>query len=228
MQYIAPLIQTILWVGLIAGLVWRFNKPIFDLLDALQERIKYGSAVKAGPFELSELKPLTLNAQREKMTTELHELMNVSSPSPPQIPSNSIDSLKSRYLLAEDMALRAIQTEYDVPINRQVTVASDVGFDAAFVLDGSLHVVEVKYSYHKISVEIIRSTINQIISIFDKFNWKNTKILLVLVYEEPPGVGIDLQQLSLITKDYSVPIIIKTYSFNELERRFGVFNELKS
>ena len=35
-EHITPLIQTLLWVGLIAGLVWRFHVPINGVLLALQ------------------------------------------------------------------------------------------------------------------------------------------------------------------------------------------------
>jgi len=52
MEHISSLIQTVLWVGLIGGIVWRFNKPIYELLSALYSRIEAGSTIKAGPFEL--------------------------------------------------------------------------------------------------------------------------------------------------------------------------------
>ena len=228
MQYIAPLIQTILWVGLIAGLVWRFNKPLYDLLDAMQDRIRRGSGIKAGPFEMSELKPQPLDAQREKMAAEIHELIDISPSASLEGRSFSADSLQSRYLQAEDMALRAIQAKYGIPISRQVARGADARFDGAFALGGSLYVVEVKYSYHNFSVQTIKTTIERILSIFDRYNWKNTHIMIVLVYEEPPGIGIDFQQLSLIKENYSVPITIEAYSFDELERQFGTGNEIKS
>src|SRR5436309_3289517 len=52
MDHIAPLIQTALWTGLIAGIVWRFHLAIHGLLTALQKRVETGSTLKAGPFEL--------------------------------------------------------------------------------------------------------------------------------------------------------------------------------
>jgi len=222
MQYIAPLIQTVLWVGLIAVLIWRFNKPLYALLAAFRDRVERGSAIKAGPFEISELRPQPLDAQREKMASEIHELRKVPSNTTPHNRSFSTDSLQGRYLQAEDMALRAIQAEYGVPLNRQVTGGADKGFDGAFALGGSLYVVEVRYSFHQITAQVIKASIERILLSFEKYHWKNTHILIVLVYEEPPGMVVDDQKLQEISRSYSVPIIIKTYSFEKLEQQFGL------
>ncbi len=54
MEHISPLIQTVLWVGLVAAIVWRFHIPIYGILAALQKRVESGASVKAGPFEISE------------------------------------------------------------------------------------------------------------------------------------------------------------------------------
>ena len=40
MKEIAPLIQTVLWVGLISGIVWRYHKQIHSLIEAIQKRIE--------------------------------------------------------------------------------------------------------------------------------------------------------------------------------------------
>jgi len=53
--------------------------------------------------------------------------------------------LQAKYFQAEDLVLRAIQTEYGAAVKRQVTAGNDMGFDAAFSSNGRLNIVEVKY-----------------------------------------------------------------------------------
>ena len=165
MEHIAPLIQTVLWVGLIAGIVWRFHAPIYGLLVALQKRIETGSNVKAGPFEISDqLKPQDPASQKEKAAVETQEVLEAQEKlSPAAAPAISIStSIQARYFQAEDMVLRAIQAEYGAPINRQVTAGRDSGFDGLFITSGRTNVVEVKYIAGKGQNQRIKATIQRL------------------------------------------------------------------
>ncbi|WP_457447701.1 hypothetical protein [Roseateles sp. P5_E4] len=47
--------------------------------------------------------------------------------------------------LAVDLALRALQAEFNAPLQRQVTGGRDGGFDGVFEANGQVHIVEVTY-----------------------------------------------------------------------------------
>ena len=152
MQYIAPLLQTLLWVGLVAGIVIRFHKPIHGLLSALQRRIEAGSTIEAGPFKLgSDVKPTPPAQQRARSETELAQIVNeqLFEPVPPGTPALAAPAeqtkLRNRFFQAEELAMRAIQTEFNAPINRQISIGNGLEADGAFVRNDELHLVEVKF-----------------------------------------------------------------------------------
>lgn len=223
MEHLAPLLQTVLWVSLVAGIVWRFNRPLHALLVSLQKRVESASTIKAGPFEISQqLRPQDPTSQREKVEVEIRELQQTAPNSSPDTRPKSTKSLQNRYFQAEDLALRAIQAEYGVSISRQVTAGSDRGFDGAFVLGGRLHVVEVKYSFHKITPQVVRISIERLISYFEKYGWGNVQIILALVYEDPSDINLEEDIGVQLSSIYSTPIEIRKYLLADLEQEFGV------
>src|SRR5438876_842187 len=160
MDHIAPLLQTLLWVILIAGIVFRFNKPLHGVLTALQERIESGSTVKAGPFEISEhVKTQDPAKQKEKVERDLQEILKEQPDSGGKEPLKSKADLQTNYLLAEDLAMRAVQDQYGVPITRKVTVAPDLDFDGVFQYNGRMHLVEVWYVLRSVHTQRVTANI---------------------------------------------------------------------
>jgi len=218
MEQIIPLIQTLLWVGLIGSIIWRFNQPIYELLVALRKRIETGSDLKVGPFEITQqLTSQDITTQKTKANTELVELSRTATSTLAK-PSN----LQARYYQAEDLALRAIQADYGIPISRQVTGGTDTGFDGAFSINGQLHIVEVKYTYHKISVQTIRDIINGIITSLEHYQWHNVRIILALILEDHENLIVSEQLLKEIAESYQFKIDIRNYVFSELQEQFGM------
>jgi hypothetical protein len=228
MEHIAPLIQTILWVGLIAVVLWRFYAPIYGLLLALQKRVEAGSSIKAGPFELSEqLKPQDSAKQKEKAASEVAEALQTSVD--PEVVTSSAATLRTaasvqaRYFQAEDLVLRAIQAEYGATISRQVTAGSDPGFDGAFVTNGRLNIVEVKYiGGPSGNVSRLRHSIVRLISAVSRYGWHNAQIILAVVFERPEEVSRATELLKALTSDMPIPIVVRCFSLSELQSRFGV------
>jgi len=214
-------------VGLVVGVVWRFNKPIDALLFALRSRIESGSRIKAGPFEISEqLQPLAPEAQRRKAARDLEELVKLET-SEESLDTNRAamrpSALQSRYFQAENLALRAIQAAYGVTIQQQVTAGTDMGFDGAFVLAGRLHVVEVVYSIHRINLQKMMHDIERITSAIRKYGWKNVTIDLVLVAEA--ASQFDDEQISQISQLSCVRVAIHQFLLDDLRRQFGAEDE---
>jgi len=228
MEHIAPLIQTILWVGLIGGIVYRFNKPIYGVLVALQKRIESGSNVKAGPFEISDLKPQEADAQKQKALAEIKEALEVEEAIPSAVmappATDSLVKFKTsipRYFQAEDLALRAIQTEFGTPINRQVTAGRDGGFDGVFTSQGHTNVVEVKYVPGKNMSPKIRPSIQHLTKIIEQYRWENAQIILVVVFENDEDIKKPMEILSSAFSENRVPVVVRIFTMGHLLKRFG-------
>lgn len=77
--------------------------------------------------------------QREHLNVEVLELSKVL-----EVETEQVSDLQSAYIVAEDLALRQIQQEENVPLLRHVTVAG-VPFDAVFVKDDLVNCCEVSF-----------------------------------------------------------------------------------
>ncbi|MFG6428928.1 hypothetical protein [Roseateles sp. LYH14W] len=226
MEHIAPLLQTILWVALAGGIVWRFHRPIYDLLTALGRRVDAGSTIKAGPFELSEqLKPQDPVKVEAKLTNEIKEATpppKLSVDSEHLEPSNLARITKSRFLQAEDLVLRAIQTEYGSPINRQVTAGRDDGFDGIFLSSGRVSVVEVKYVSRGGPGHRFQESITRLTQSVRTYGWPDAQIILALVFEDAEQVGRTRELLVAMFAKNPVPVVVRCYSLSELRSLFGI------
>ena len=221
MEHIAPLLQTVLWVGLIAAIVIRFNKPIHSLLTALHRRIDAGSAIKAGPFELSELKPQDPTRQKQKAELEIRELLQVENSTPETQTPALAAAAETEYFQAEDLALRAVQVEFGIPISRQVTAGSEVGYDGAFVLRGRLHIVEVKYYRGWVQAAKLRVSLENLAKSVERFGWHNVQVVLVVVFERPADIEPNLKRIEEATVFSAAPVTIRCYAMPELRAKFG-------
>jgi len=224
MEHIAPLIQTVLWVGLIAGIVWRFHAPIHGLLTVLQNRIESGSNIKAGPFELSQqIHPQGVAQQIERAQSEVAELLQSQSDEIPgqQLPPPS--EVKSRFLEAEDLALRAVQVEYGKPISRQVNLGPDFGIDGAFTIDGQLNIVEVKHFIRaRRALPTVRRTLETFQQFFLSVNWKRPKVVLAIVLHNASEVEETRRQLSALISEFDFSVDVRCYSLEDLRSQFGL------
>lgn len=225
MEHITPLIQTLLWVGLIASLVWRFHVPINGVLLALQRRIESGSNIKAGPFEITDqLRPQPPEQQRQKAADELEEVLEEIGPEPPSATAAApvSASIQAKHFHAEDLVLRAIQAEQGVAISRQVTAGSDMGFDGVFATEGRLNIVEVKYARSLSSLPRFRPTIERLNTVIARYGWKNVQIILAVVFENEEDVPRAQELLKKVASVSAAPLIVQCYSYNALNSKFGV------
>lgn len=77
--------------------------------------------------------------QRQNLKVEVFELSKILEVEPGQV-----SDLQSAYIVAEDLALRQIQQEENVPLLRHVSVGG-VPFDAVFVKDDLVNCCEVSF-----------------------------------------------------------------------------------
>lgn len=224
MEHIAPLIQTVLWVGLIVGIVWRFHAPIHGLLTALQKRIESGSNIKAGPFEISQqIQPQGVAQQVERTKSEVAELLQSQRDETPEQQFPPTSEVKSSLLEAEDLALRAVQVEYGRPISRQVNLGPDFGIDGAFTVDGQLIIVEVKHFIRaRRALPTVRRTLETFQQFFHNANWQGPKVVLAIVLRYSSDVEETRTQLNALISEFDFSVDVRCYSLEDLRSRFGL------
>ena len=230
MQYIAPLLQTLLWVGLVAAIVIRYNKPIHGLLIALQRRIEAGSAIEAGPFKLgADVKPTPPAQQRERSETELAQIVNeqLNEPAVPGAealpPKAEPTRLRSRFFQAEELALRAVQTEFNAPINRQVSMGPGLAADGAFIQNDELHLVEVKFIVRpKNARSTIERTLSQYQRGFGATRKRSVVIVLALVFEYESDVTSSTLEFQEIANSTGLRVEVRGYSLKQLQAVYGL------
>jgi len=226
MEHITSLIETILWLGLIVWLVFRFQPQIEAIVTSIQKRIDSGSTIKAGPFTVEGLRPQPVEDQKRKAKEEVQETIGQDTETNNAKARKKVtDALLSVYMRAEDLALRAIQSDYGATINRQVTAGRDPGFDAAFVKDGRLYIVEVKYIQGISSIVRIRASIERLANSIEKYHWKNAEIILAVVMANSIDIHEADKKFFQVLDGIQVPIKIRPFYFGELETRFGIENE---
>lgn len=227
MEHIAPFLQTLLWVGLIAGIVTRFHKPIYGLLTALQQRVESGSTIKAGSFELSDqLTTQNPAQQKQKSEAEVREILQIEQEQIPGVASTPPAQVKSRFFVAEDLALRAIQVEFQKPMKRQVAAGPEFAFDAVFTYEHQLHIVEVKYVIREKNADAtVRRTLESFASFLNRTNWQNIRIIIAVVFEYAPDLAVATQHLEEMAAGLSLSVSFRCYSLSELRQQFGASDD---
>lgn len=223
MEPILHLIETALWIGLIVWLVFRFQNHIEAIVTSIQKRIDSGSTIKAGPLTIEDLRPQPVEDQKKKAQEEIKEALgNDTEGQTKESVRKVTDALMSVYMRAEDLALRAIQSDYDVTINRQVTAGRDPGFDAAFAKDGRLHIVEVKYIQNIASIQRLRESIERLTNSVENNHWKNVEIILAAVMTNNIDIHEADEEFLQMLEGIKIDVKIHPYYLGDLEARFGI------
>jgi hypothetical protein len=226
MKDMVPLIQTVLWVGLISVILYRYHRSIEALIASLKARIDSGGGVKVGPVELAALAtPLNPEQQAKKLDEEVAQIAKVNETGHPgEIRVQTGESVRSLYLRAEDLALREIQYEYQVTIGRQIQLGRNLEFDGAFAKDGTLYVIEIKYSGQKLLPRaLIEQTISRLFSRFRDRGWKNTRVIFAVVYgDSSVPIEREQQRIADAIPEYSDKVDIRCYHLEDLAKKFGI------
>jgi hypothetical protein len=223
---VIPLLQTLLWVGLIGGVIYRYHDLIESIIGSLKTRIDSGGGVKLGPVELAALaKPLAAEQQIKKLNEDVAQLVEAEKAertvgAPPPV---NKENVQAQYLLAEDLALRELQSEFQITIGRQLQIGGNLAFDGAFAKDGKLHIVEVKYSRRPLLSHMVQQTVEKILTRTRNRGWKNTRLILAVVYGD---TRIDLEKekerIANAISGYGEEVIVRCYQLSELATKFGI------
>lgn len=224
MQPLTPL----QWIDGLAKLSSSLAWPLVGLIVILTFRRQFGElierikSIEVGKNKVvldAQLKPTPAPQQAAKSRDESQETDqgSVSGTTPPL---NATPQTK--YLLAEDLALRALQEEYGASIRRQVTAGADPGFDGAFVIDNRLYIVEVKYFRSSFLPDKLQASLYKLAASIHRYGWSNVQIILAAVFEELEDVDKKTMRLSKAVSVCSIPVIVRTFSMAELSAKFGV------
>jgi len=216
-----PFFQTLLWVLLIGASLWRFHTEVADVLGAIRDRVRKGSTIKAGPFELGESPPVQSEAsQKREFIEEVREAADEAETAPqPQL-------LQNRAFLAEELAVRELQSEFGVSINRQVAVGPDSGLDGMFAKDGRGYGIEVKFTRRPLPSGIAIGCVQQLKLYTSRLGWHRFTHILAVVQDNPDiDRAAEQARLEGIIREIGNDVIVRVYSFAELARKYGL-NEL--
>lgn len=231
MEHLSPLLQTLLWVGLISGVTIRFHAPLYALLDALAKRVAAGSTIKAGPVELGAPIPLNATQKEAEIASEVRELSNEAAsvvafaPAQNTVPPSPTE-LRQRYIQAEDLSLRALQQQYGVPIAREVALGPRVRVDGVFEFGGIRHIVDVKLLLNVRSVkhrveEAVTRLRGQIMS-SPGYVAGDIQIVLALVSNDLPIPEEQRVKLEQELANDGIPLVIHTFTMKDLATRLGL------
>ena len=217
-----PLLQTALWIAFALGLAVWFRSHVRALLRAIQQRIESGATVKAGWFELAEqIKPQSPDAQRKRLDSETQEVLEVQTRAIASEATDKAEDVRTLLLQSEDLALRALQDEFAVPINRQVTVGAGTPFDAAFFKDGSLFLVEVKTFLRGVDRIALQNAIAKLIGYSDALPSVHKRFILALVFRAPDEIAANEEKVLLALSSFGSNVQVRMYALPELRQRFG-------
>lgn len=216
---IVPLMQTVLWLAFISVILVVYHKQIYALVETMRKRVESGSGLKVGPVAIeADLHPQSPEQQAKKAEREVVEATTTTTTTPGPVPPD----LRARSFQAEDLALRAIQAEYGVPINRQLQAGSDMQLDGVFTKDGAAHIIEVKYSRGTYPSSRVSMMLNHILAGITKYHWRNVKVILAVVYDDSVDLEMEQRRLSEVAKEFEVIVEVRCFSFKYLTKQFGI------
>jgi hypothetical protein len=131
--------------------------------------------------------------------------------------------LRSRVTQAKDLALSAIQVDYNVPVQRQLRYGPNLRFDGFFVKGSAEYIVEVTYCRprtHPVRLVEIAQSISGGIT---HYGWRNVRIVLAVIFDDPNADLVAekrriLESLEIV----SAKIDLVCHNFETLADRFGV------
>lgn len=131
--------------------------------------------------------------------------------------------LRGKVLVSEELALREIEREFGVAVNRQASVGV-TEFDGVFARSGHGYGVEVKYVRGKrINPGAICQQLNAAAASVARLGWRNFGIVLALVVDGLTGRQLE-QQVDALREalaGLNGPVELRVYQLSELQERYG-------
>jgi hypothetical protein len=181
-------------------------------------------APKDFPDSSTYLRTLGIEEQKRKLDEEVAEAI-AQAPAktdPSRWPAEQ--SVRISYVIAEDLVMRELQSEFGVTINRQVSFGpQDHGFDGMFVKDGEAFIVDVKLSMSSQISERVWSTLTQMRNYVVHSHWKRVRcVLAVVVVDVQQKAALEQAYASEIQAKYPGFVLLRVYVYDDLAKKYGV------
>jgi hypothetical protein len=157
--------------------------------------------------------------QRESLNIEVVELSRIL-----EVSTEQISDLQSAYIVAEDLALRQIQQEEQVPLLRHVSIG-DVPFDAILVKQDLLICAEVSFlvapDLRQERIESMMRKMARVRKVIENMNVAMTPRLMVVLVTQLNFEDEERLRKSLGSKRFSgtpVDVDIRLLDFEALQR----------
>lgn len=175
---------------------------------------------------------LTPSEQREKLNQEIREIEAISSTTnSDEDVASELDrtgvsrelSSRQAWVLAEEFAIREIESEFDTSIQRNVSLGSRYVVDGILLDKGRIIVVEIKFIKKIRVLRVVRSAVEQLGKFAEALHPRPSFIIAIV----SEGVsGEDLENQLVMSREYlkaaSFPIELRVYDFDELKKKYGV------
>jgi len=183
-----------------------YNRATRKLLSALDEsRIDWESALP--------------EIQRESLNIEVVELSRIL-----EVRSEQLSDLQSAYIVAEDLALRQIQQEEQVPLLRHVSIG-DVPFDAVLVKQDMIICAEASFlvapELRQERIDSMMKKMARVRQVIEQMKVAMNVRLMVILVTQLTAEDEDRLRKSLGTKRFAgtpVDVDIRLLDFEALQR----------
>lgn len=157
--------------------------------------------------------------QRQSLNVEVVELSRIL-----EVGTEQISDLQSAYIVAEDLALRQIQQEEQVPLLRHVSIG-EVPFDAMLVKQDTIICAEVSFlvapELRQERIESMMRKMGRVRKVIEQMNLRMKVLLMVILVTQLTHEDEERLRKSLNTKRFSgtpVDVDIRLLDFEALQR----------
>lgn len=177
-------------------------------------------APKDFPDSSTYLRTLGIEEQKKKFEEEVAEVVAQADVRPRPLEHE----IRQRLVIAEELVMRELQSEFGVSVNRQVAFGDrDPVFDGMFVKGGEAFFVEVKLVMSEGISDRLWNSLNRLRNYVSHVHWKRARCVFAIV------VGDSAQQAAIeetfardIEARYPNFAILRVYAYEELSRKYGL------
>jgi len=219
---VIPLFQTGLWVALIAWALRTHNGTITRVIDELLNRVEGGASFKVGSFEVGQkYEASSLERQRADAQEELADFIEDQEEAGSESKFTR-EHIENEGVIAEDLALRALQAEFGMFIHRHAQISKSLHVDGIIEDDKKYTLVEVKLvSDHSLS-RTVKRVADRMQAAFDAEGWKNTSAIICLVNIDREPNEADEASVREELSEYTFRVDWRLYGLTSLRSEFGV------
>ena len=167
----------------------------------------------------ADLRPLTAEDQCRRLEREVSEIVEDEAGGS----LHDIPLLRSRVAQAMDLALRALQVDYNVPVQRQLKYGPNLRFDGFFVKGSSEYMVEVKYCRSRANPVRLAESAQPLSAGITHYGWREVRIVLAVVFDDPKvDLAAEKRRLLDSLGIINAKLELVCNNFETLADRFGV------